>query len=293
MTELVLRTARPASIPSLLNPVSMIANLWARRDLIRQFALRYFLARHRGTYLGMFWALLFPLVLLGVYTFIFNFVFSGRSLHLVPDGVGGAAEETRSQYSVMLFLGLTVYAVFSESVVRSAGLVLDNPNYVKRVVFPLEVLPVSALLSALMFSGFGLILTLIGVFAFYPKVYWTILLLPVILLPLLALALGLAWFIASLAVFVRDVANIVAIVVGQLLFFMTPIFYRAKDLGEWAWLADINPVGVVVDSARKVVLYGELPAWKSLGLAMVLGLVVMQLGYAWFMKSKRGFADVL
>lgn len=293
MTELVLRTARPASIPALLNPLSLWANLWGKRELTWQFAVRYFLARHRGTYLGMVWALLFPLILLGVYTFIFNFVFSGRTLHAVPDGAGGLIQETRSQYAVMLFLGLTVYGVFSESVVRSAGLVLDNPNYVKKVVFPLEVLPVSALLSALMFSGFGLTLTLVGVLAFYPKVYWTILLLPVVLLPLLALALGLAWFIASLAVFVRDVGNIVAIVVGQLLFFMTPIFYRPADLGKWAWLADLNPIGVVVHAARQVVLYGQVPDWKGLGLAMALGLCVMQLGYAWFMKSKRGFADVL
>jgi len=293
MTDLVLRTARPASIPSLLNPVSMIANLWSRRDLIRQFAVRYFLARHKGTYLGMFWALLFPLVLLAVYTFIFNYVFVARSVHMVADGMGGAAEETRSQYTVMLFLGLTVYGIFSESVVRSAGLVLDNPNYVKKIVFPLEVLPVSALLSALMFSCFGLTLTVVGLFAFYPEVYWTVLLLPVVLAPLLMLALGLAWFISSLAVFVRDVANIVLIVVGQLLFFMTPIFYRADDLKEWAWLSHLNPVGVVVEAARQVVLYGAMPDWKSLGYATLLGLGVMQLGYAWFMKSKRGFADVL
>ena len=91
----------------------------------------------------------------------------------------------------------------------------------------------------------------------------------------------------------RDVSNLVVILVSQLLFFMTPIFYRAEDLKDWAWLARINPLAVVVESARSVVLYGRLPDWPALGAVMVLGLVVMQLGYAWFVKSKRGFADVL
>lgn len=293
MTDMVLRTARPASIPTLLSPPTLLTNLWERRDLIRQFALRYFLARHRGTYLGLFWALVFPLVLLSVYAFIFNFVFKAASGHTVPDGLGNLLPETRSQYAVGLFLGLTVFTIFSESVVRSTGLVLDNPNYVKKVVFPLEVLPVSSLLSAVMFSGFGIALTLIGVFAFYPKVYWTIVLLPVVIAPMLALALGIAWFLASLAVFVRDTGNVVAIIVGQLLFFMTPIFYRPEDLKEWAWLSRLNPLATVVDSSRRVVLYGQQPDWQALAGVLIVGLVVMQLGYAWFIKSKRGFADVL
>ncbi len=293
MTDMVLRTARPASIPTLLNPVTLASNIWERRDLIRQFSLRYFLARHRGTYLGMFWAIVFPLVLLGVYTFVFNFVFSGRSAFLVPDGAGGGTPETRSQYAVWLFLGLTIFGIFSESLVRSTSLVLDNPNYVKRVVFPLEVLPVSSLLSALMFSGIGLGLTIIGAVSVYPKIHWTMILLPVVLLPLLAITLGLSWFLASLAVFVRDVGNLVSIIVSQLIFFMTPIFYRAEDLRDWAWLAKWNPLATVVGSARAVVLYGEMPDWRALATVMLIGLVIMQLGYAWFMKSKRGFSDVL
>jgi lipopolysaccharide transport system permease protein len=293
MTDMVLRTARPASISALLNPVGMLAELWSRRDLIGQFSQRYFLARHRGTHLGMVWALLFPLVLLAVYSFIFNFVFTARSARMVPDGAGGALPETQTQYAVALFLSLTIFNIFSESVVRSAGLVLDNTNYVKRVVFPLEVLPVSSLMSAVKFSLFGLGLSLAGVVAFYPKVYATVLLLPVVVLPMLALALGLAWFIASLAVFVRDIGNLVVIVVGQILFFLTPIFYRADDLKEWAWIVRVNPLGVVIESARQVTLYGQMPDWRALAGVLVVGLVVMQLGYAWFMKSKRGFADVL
>jgi lipopolysaccharide transport system permease protein len=290
---MVLRTARPASIQSLLSPANLVSNLLHHKDLTRQFAVRFFLARYRGTYLGAAWALVFPLILLGVYTFIFNFVFAERVNHQIP-GVGDILQpETRSQYAVSLFLGMTVFGVFSESVIRSCGLVLENPNYVTKVVFPLEILPLAGLASALMFSCFGFSLVLIGLVVFYPSLHWTILLLPLVLIPLVALALGLSWFLASLAVFVRDITNLVVIVVGQLLFFMTPIFYRAEDLKEWAWLARVNPLAVVVESARDVVLYGRTPDWASLGLVTLLGLIIMQLGYAWFIKSKRGFADVL
>jgi lipopolysaccharide transport system permease protein len=293
MTDLVLRTARPVSIQSLLSPPNLVSNLWKHRDLTRQFAMRAYLARYRGTYLGAAWALIFPLILLAVYTFIFNFVFSGRAAHQIPGPGGVLQPETSSQYTVWLFLGMTVFGVFSESVMRSTGLVLENPAYVTKVVFPLEILPVSSLASAVMFSAFGFVLVLIGLLAFYPVVHWTVLLLPVVMIPLLTIALGLSWFLASLAVFVRDVGNLVVIVVGQILFYMTPIFYRAEDLKEWAWLARINPLAVVVEGARDVVLYGKTPNWASLGAVTLLGLIIMQCGYAWFIKSKRGFADVL
>jgi lipopolysaccharide transport system permease protein len=255
--------------------------------------MRFFLARYRGTYLGAVWALVFPLIMLAVYTFIFNFVFSGRAAHQIPGAGGVEQAETSSQYAVWLFLGMTVFGIFSESVMRSCGLVLENPNYVTKVVFPLEIMPVASLASAVMFSGFGFSLVLIGLAIFYPVLHWTVLLLPVVMIPLLAIALGLSWFLASLAVFVRDVGNLVVIVVGQLLFFMTPIFYRAEDLKDWAWLARINPLAVVVEGARDVVLYGKTPNWAALGAVTLLGLVIMQCGYAWFIKSKRGFADVL
>lgn len=293
MTDMVLRTARPPTIPSLLSPANLVGNLWHHRDLARQFAMRFFLARYRGTYLGAAWALVFPLIMLGVYTFVFNFVLGAGGPHKVPAADGLARAETSSQYAVWLFLGMTVFGVFSESVVRSCGLVLENPNYVTKVVFPLEIMPLASLASAVMFSAFGFSLVLVGTLIFYPTVHWTMALLPVVLVPLLALALGVSWFLASLAVFVRDVSNLVVIVVSQLLFFMTPIFYRAEDLKDWAFLARINPLAVVVESARGVVLYGRLPDWPALGAVLVLGLLVMQLGYAWFVKSKRGFADVL
>jgi len=286
MSSVVVHSARPTPLPALLNPGHLVGSLWRHRDLAWQFAVRYFQARYKGTYLGIGWALAVPLLMLAVYTLVFNFIFQAR--------LGVSPEETRSQYAVLLFCGITVYGIFSETVTRSTSLVLDNPNYVKKVVFPLEILAVSSLVSAVMFSGFGIALVLLGTWWFFGSVPWTAVLLPLVLVPMLALSLGLSWFFSSLAVFVRDVGNVVSIFVSQLLFFLTPIFYRVESLPvEWQWVARVNPMTPVVEGARNVLVLGKGPDWQALGLTLALGLLVMQFGYAWFVKSKRGFSDVL
>jgi len=269
----------------LLSARHLVSNLWKHRDLATQFARRFFFARYRGTYLGALWAFVFPLLMLSVYTFVFNFIFQTR----VPAG-----SETRSQYAVLLFCGISVYAVFSESVCRSCGLVLDNPNFVKKVVFPVEILAVSSVASSLMFSAFSLVLVILGTWVAYGHIPWTVVLIPLVLLPIVCLALGLSWFLSSLGVFVRDIGNLVVVLVSQLLFFLTPVFYRIENMPEALRpFASLNPLAHVVEGARRVLVRGEQPNWAALGIVMLVGLVTMQLGYAWFMKSKRGFADVL
>lgn len=286
MPELVVHAPQAAPWARLLNPAAMAGNLWRRRDLLRQFTWRYFIARYRGTYLGVVWALIFPLAMLAIYTFVFNYIF-------VPRFTTGE-RETQSQYAVVLFCGIVVFGVFAEAVTRSSHVIVENPNYVKKVVFPIEILPVAVLGSSLLHAIFGFGLTLVGVAVFFRAVYWTLLLLPLVLLPLAALALGLSWFLAALTVFVRDAANAAGILIGQVLFFATPIFYRLENLPEhWRAVAVLNPLAVVVDNARRVVVYGEPPRVAQLAGAMLLSLVVMQIGYAVFVRSKRGFADVL
>lgn len=284
MTQVAVHSAQPTPVAVLLRPDHLWRTLWLHRDLIHQFSRRYFLARFRGTYLGTLWAFLLPLLSLGVYTFVFNFVFSARF----------AGGETRSQYAVALFCGITVYGIFSETVTRAASLVLDNPNLVKKVVFPTEILPVAALGSSLGFAAITLALVLAGVWVFYGAIPVTALLLPIVLLPLVMLGLGLAWFLASLGVFIRDVGNVVTVLVSQLLFFLTPIFYRPESLPEpWRAVSRMNPLTPIITGARSVLVEGQAPEWPALAASAVLGLVLMHLGYAWFMKSKRGFADVL
>lgn len=285
MTSLVMHSARPTPLASLLAPSHVVGTLWARRGLIGQFARRYFYARYRGTHLGAVWALISPLLMLAVYTFVFNFIFQARN---------ASADLTNSQFAVLLFCGISVYGIFSESVSRSSSLVLDNPNYVKKVVFPIEVLPVSSVASSLMFSSFSLLLVVLGAWVAFGRVPWTVVLIPLVLLPLVFLTLGLAWFLASLGVFVRDISNLVVLLVSQLLFFLTPIFYRIENLPESLRpIAVLNPLAHIVEGARRVLVLGQQPDWAALGLVSLVGLLTMQLGYAWFMKSKRGFADVL
>ncbi len=286
MNDLVLRTAAPTPVLALLSPAHLLRTLGKHRDLIGQFALRYFQARYRGTQLGLLWALLFPLLTLGVYMFLFNIIMKPR--------IDAGDPQIQSQFAVALFCKISIFGIFSETVVRSCGLVLDNPNYVTKVVFPLEILPVSGLLSTLMFSSFGLSLVVLGRWVFFGSLPWTIALLPVIVLPIILLGLGLSWFLASLTVFVRDVGNLTVVIVSQVLLFLTPIFFSLESVPEpWRSIAALNPLAPVVTAAQQAVVEGVVPAWGGLVMAGVLGLVMMQLGYAWFMKSKRGFADVL
>lgn len=282
----VVYSAKPTPLARLLNPVQPWLTLWGNRDLLRQFAQRYFHQRYRGTHLGMVWAVMLPLLMLLVYAFVFNFVLSAK--------FGANGTEPRSHYVVMLFCGLTVYTVFSDTLVRSCSIILENPAYVKKVVFPTEILPPAQLGASLMTALIGVALTAAGVWVFIGTPPWTIVLLPVVLVPLVLMTLGLSWFLASLGVFVRDVANIVGLIVGQMLIFLSPVFFSLEQLPEpWRQVASWNPLSPILDGARRVVARGEMPDWTSLGLVTLLGLVAMQLGYAWFMKSKRGFADVL
>lgn len=281
------RSSRATPLPALLNPLHPWRNLWAHRDLIRQFTWRLFVSRYRGTSLGLLWSVIFPLAQLGVFLFVFTHVFKMRAWE--DRVLSGAAE-----FAVVLFCGMVVYAIFSESVVRSTGLVVDNPNFVKKVVFPVEVLAVASLGSSLLYALTGLGVVLIGAAMFVQAPSWTVLLLPVVVLPMLLWSLGLAWVLSSLSVFLRDVGNVVGIVVGQMLFYLTPVLYPVANLPEdLRWVAWMNPLTAVIEGSRRVLLFGELPDWRALGISGLLGLVVLQLGYAFFMKSKRGFADVL
>jgi len=289
MAMQAIEPASSATVPGLLpllNPAALLANLWRHRDLVRQFTVRYFVSRHRGTFLGAWWGLLLPLLMLAVYSFVFNTIFTARW--------GQTPNERLAEFPVVLFCGMVVYGVFSETAARAVGLVVGNPNFVKKVVFPLEILPVASLGAALLFAGLSMVLVVAGNAVFLHRFPVTLLLFPLILLPLVAISLGLAWFLASLGVFIRDMENIVIVLIQQVLFFMTPIFYRTENLPPGLQrVIMLNPLAVIVENARRTVIWGTLPDWWDLGWCAVVSLALMQLGYAWFMSTKRGFADVL
>lgn len=279
-------TSAPQPLATLLSPAHLLSNLWRHRDLIRQFTLRTFLQRHRGTQLGVLWSILLPLTLLSVYTFVFGTIFKTTTF-------GEHTAQNTLHFASILFCGMALYSIFAESVIRSPTLILENPNFVKKVVFPVEILPIASLGSALLTGLISLALVILGTLLSTHTLPWTAILLPVVLLPLLTLALGLAWFLAALGVFLRDIGNVVSILVGQILFFLTPILYHPKLLKEYEWMSTINPLTAIIDGGRSVLLFGEQPDWRALALTFVASLAFMQLAYAFFMKSKRGFGDVL
>lgn len=274
-----------ASLSALLDPLALVRRLWALRGLVWQFTRREIEGRYRGSLLGLLWTFVQPLTLLATYTLVFGSVFKARW----PEARDGGLHE----FALALFCGLIPYNLLAECVQRAPNLVVAVPNYVRKVVFPLEVLPLASLGSALFHAAASLAVLLAAQLAGGLGLSWTALLLPLVLLPLVFLSLGLAWFLASLGVFVRDVGHLVGLLV-QVLLFATPIFYPPTALPAplRPWLA-LNPLVDVVENLRRVLLWGRLPEWPALGLWLLITLLAMLLGQAWFMKSKRGFADVL
>ena len=191
---------------------------------MRQWTIRLLAARYRGSFLGYFWTFANPLLMLAVYTFVFGIVFKARWGDMLPvDNTGS--------FAVIMFCGMTVFNIFSESVNAGARCVVDNANLVKKVIFPLQILPLAQLLSTTILSLAWFVLLLCGALWVGFSLSWTILLLPLILVPMMLLSLGLTCFAASATVYLRDTPHLVA-VVTQVLFFMTPIFYPITQIGR-------------------------------------------------------------
>jgi lipopolysaccharide transport system permease protein len=255
-------------------------------SLIVQMVRREVVGRYRGSLLGIFWSLLTPLFMLAVYTFVFGAVFKAR-------WAGAGAETPPGEFAIILFAGLLVFQLFAEVVTRAPSLILANANYVKKVVFPLEILPPVALGSALCHAGVSLVVLFGFMLAVYGSIPLAALWLPAILAPYCLLILGLAWFLASLGVYYRDVNQFLGTVVTALMF-LSPIFFPLSALPEWLrpWVA-LNPIAFPVEATRAILIFGEMPDAAVLAIYTFIGLLAASLGYVWFQKTRRGFADVL
>lgn len=268
----------------LLNPLAPAAALWLRRGLLLDLTRRDVVGRYKGSVMGLLWSFFTPILMLAIYTFVFSVVFKAR---------WGEGSDSRVDFAINLFVGMIVHGLFAECVNRAPTLILHNVNYVKKVVFPLEVLPAVSLGGALFHSGISLAVLLVFFAAVHGFVYWTVLLLPLVLLPLALMTLGLAWLLASLGVFLRDIAQITGLFTTVLMF-LSPVFYPASALPEpYRMLLYANPLTFIIEQARGVLVAGQPPAWGALALATAAGLLVAVLGYAWFQRTRRGFADVL
>jgi len=257
----------------------------SQRTLINQFIKREITSRYKGAYLGIIWSFLTPMMMLIIYTFVFSVVFNARW--------GTETETSKVEFALLLFAGLLIFNIFSEVISRAPSLITSNANYVKKVVFPLEILPIVILGSALFHALISLLILVIGVFLSTGVFNWTIVLFPIVLLPLCLFSLGLAWFLASLGVYVRDVGQIVSVMIPALMF-LSPIFYPISSIPEkLQFLYWFNPLSYVVEDTRRVIIWGELPHWNWLGYGMLIGIASFILGYIWFKKTRKGFADVI
>ena len=266
------------------SPVGAVRSLWANRQLIARMGQREIIGRYKGSAMGLAWSFITPLFMLAIYTFVFSVVFQAR---------WGTSEESKTQFAVVLFAGLIVHTLFSDVINRAPQLVLGNVNYVKKVVFPLEILPVVQLLSATFHALVSVAVLIAAQLVFQGSLPITALLLPVVLLPFLLLTLGLAWCLASLGVFVRDVGQTISLITSVMLF-MSPVFFPVQSLPPalQPWM-HLNPLTFVIEQVREVVVWGRLPDWRGLAVYSLASIATAWLGFAWFQKTRKGFADVL
>jgi lipopolysaccharide transport system permease protein len=246
---------------------------------------REVVGRYKGSVMGLGWSFFNPILMLAVYTFVFSVVFKARW--------GVDTGESKTQFAVVLFVGMIVHGLFSEVLNRAPSLILSNVNYVKKVVFPLEILPVIAMGAALFHSLISVCVLLAAFAIFNGFLQWTVVFIPFVLLPFIILTLGLAWMLASLGVFVRDIGQTIGIIM-VIMMFLAPVFYPITALPEEfrPWLL-ANPLTFIIEQAREVAIWGHLPDFKGLAMYTLQSCIWAWLGFAWFQKTRKGFADVL
>ena len=267
------------------SPLAPLRAAWRHRHLIAQLTRREIEGRYRGSWLGAAWALMHPLLLLTVYTFVFGVVFQARW--------PGLALDDRGAFAAVLFCGMLTFGVFAECLQRAPGLVVGQPNLVKKVVFPLDVLPWVSLGAALFHAGVGLAVLLAFRALTGGGLPPALVLLPALVGPLALLALAAGWLFGALGVFVRDVGQSVGLATTVLMF-LSPVFYPASALPPayqgWLWL---NPLTALIEAVRQVVLWNEVPAAGPV-LALWGGAAVAAwLAHAFFEACRQGFADVM
>lgn len=267
-----------------VSPAEMLASLWRHRELTYALIKREVVGRYRGSFMGILWSLLNPLFMLAVYTFVFSVVFKARW------GEGG---DSKTEFALMLFAGLMVFNIFSECISRAPGLILANVNYVKKVVFPLEILPWVGMGAAL-FQGMISFIVWLGaalVLTGGPSI--TLVYVPLIVLPLVFFSMGLSWFLASLGVYLRDITQFVSVLL-MVMMFMSPIFYPISAIPpEYREAFSMNPMAMIIEQVRGALQRNESPDAAVLFFGLVFSLMVAWAGFFWFQKTRKGFADVI
>jgi lipopolysaccharide transport system permease protein len=254
------------------------------RSLLWQLTKREVLGRYRDSVLGLAWSLVHPLMMLTVYTLVFRFVFKSQ---------WSTENQSSIDFALLLFAGLIAYWSFSECISRAPNLIKGNVNYVKKVMFPLELLPLVSLAASLFHMGVSVIVLLLFYGLQHLSLNWTVIVFPLLVVPLALFALGTSWFLASVGVFVRDIGQVIGVLTNILLF-MSPVFYPLSALPvSFQPFMYLNPLTFQVEQMREVLILGKPLAWGGLGIYFLCSIVTAWVGLWWFQKTKKGFADVL
>jgi lipopolysaccharide transport system permease protein len=270
-----------------ISPMALLRSLIRNRQLISQMTRREVIGRYKGSVMGLLWSFLNPIFMLAVYTFFFSVIFKARW------GVVDGVEESKTQFAVVLFVGMIVHGLFAEALNRSPLLITGNVNYVKKVIFPLEILPVVNLGAALFHSTISLMVLLTAFVIFNHYLPWTVTLVPLVFLPLLIVSLGFSWMLASLGVFIRDVGQTIGLITTVMMF-LSPVFFPITAMPEqYRPIIMANPLTFIIEQAREVLIWGHTPDWAGIGVYTLVAGAVAWIGFIWFQKTRKGFADVL
>lgn len=264
---------------------ALMQTLWRHQQLTYQMARREVVGRYKGSMLGLAWSFFTPILMLAVYTYVFSVIFKSKW--------GGNEHQSQTDYAMLLFTGMIIMNFFNDVINRAPQLILSNTNYVKKVVFPIEILPVISIYAALFHGLVSLVVLQLACIVFNHPIQWTLVFLPLILLPLVLLTAGFAWFLASLGVFLRDLGQTIAILTTMLTF-LSPVFYPISAVPEsFRVFMLMNPLTVIIEQAREVIIYGHVPDWSEWSISLATSVILAWVGFAWFQKTRQGFADVL
>jgi lipopolysaccharide transport system permease protein len=278
------RSAMTTSTYRLTDPRAPYQALTRHFALVMEMARRDVASRYRGSFAGLLWSFFNPLLLLVIYTFVFGVLFKSRWNSQTTDSF---------EYAMVLFAGLNISAFFAESANRATTLVTGHANFVKRVVFPLEILTWSTIASGL----FHLLVSTVVLLAISPffmgQVPWTAIFFPVVVACFLPFVTGTIWLLASLGVYVHDLRQVMGIVTTALMF-LAPILYPKTLVPiQYRGLLYLNPLTVIVEASQIVLVFGERPAWIHLGAYVLVSSLFAWLAFAWFEQTRKGFADVV
>lgn len=266
------------------SPLEMPRSLWTHRALLRSLIEREVLGRYKGSTLGIIWSLLTPLLLISVYTFVFGIIFRRT---------WGASYSTTQDFVMILFAGLMIFNIFAECLNKAPSLISGRVNFVKKIIFPLEILPVVSLGAALFQFLISATLWFVAYaicFGLPPSTVWMA---PLTLIPLSLFTMGASWLFASLGVYLKDLKQLVGLLITINLF-LSAVFYPIAAIPEkYRSLVELSPITSAIEGFRQTVFFGTSLNWGSYFVQLALGLLVAGLGFAWFQKTRKGFADVI